>query len=55
VILDVTSVNRLYALLMLRGGPLYAAPRREFLWADRPVITTGTEWFGSVKCFGSVN
>jgi len=55
VILDGTSVNRLYALLMLRGGPLYAAPRREFLWADRPVIIAGTECFGSVKCFGSVN
>jgi hypothetical protein len=55
VILDVTSVNRLYALLTSSGGPLYAAPRREFLWADRPVIIPGTECFGSVKCFGSVN
>jgi len=48
VILDVTSANRLYALLMPCGGPLYAASR-EFLWADRPVITTGTEWFGSLS------
>jgi hypothetical protein len=49
VILGLTSVNRLYALLMLCGGLLYAAPRDESLWADDPVIIAGTECFGSVK------